>query len=505
MASVYEATDLRLDRMVAVKVMHPGLGDDDEFAARFVREARAAARISHPNVVAVYDQGNDDGVVFLAMEYIRGHTLRDVIRAEAPIARARALALFEPVLAALAAAHRDGLIHRDVKPENVLHRRRRPDQGRRLRAGQGGQRRHPAHRDRRRADRHRLLPGPRAGRRGPRRRPRRRVRRRRGALRAAHRRQAARGRVPDPGGLQARPRGRAAALGAGARRCRRTSTRWSPGPPPATAPCARPTPACCSTSCAGSSQALADGVGDDPELDCRPAPLPVAAVAASGRWRGVRLGRRRRAARRAPRSTPEPSFDDVEAPGADGAEIADARPGRGGRRLGRAVARVRGRSPADDRRPTTSRDGTGWLTRHRRPPSTGRRLPGATTSRPPRVETTAVAGDRACVAAAAWSPVGRTADAPPRSGDHRTAAARPASGRRASARRSRRGPILLVLALLLALLAGTGRWWFGWGRYTTTPGVVGLTESAAVEKLEAAGLEADTSERPTPRPSPRAT
>ena len=120
MASVYEATDIRLDRTVAVKVMHPGLGDDDEFAARFVREARAAARLSHPNVVAVYDQGDDDGTVFLAMELVDGHTLRDVIRKESPMPPARALALIEPVLSALAAAHRAGLIHRDVKPENVL-------------------------------------------------------------------------------------------------------------------------------------------------------------------------------------------------------------------------------------------------------------------------------------------------------------------------------------------------------------------------------------------------
>lgn len=120
MASVYEATDLRLDRTVAVKVMHPGLGDDNEFADRFVREARSAARLSHPNVVAVYDQGDDGGTVFLAMELISGHTLRDVIRKESPMQPARALALIEPVLSALAAAHRSGLIHRDVKPENVL-------------------------------------------------------------------------------------------------------------------------------------------------------------------------------------------------------------------------------------------------------------------------------------------------------------------------------------------------------------------------------------------------
>ncbi len=120
MASVYEATDIRLDRTVAVKVMHPGLGDDDDFAQRFVREARAAARLNHPHVVGVYDQGDDDGTVFLAMEYVPGHTLRDVIRKESPMSPLRALALLEPVVSALAAAHRAGLIHRDVKPENVL-------------------------------------------------------------------------------------------------------------------------------------------------------------------------------------------------------------------------------------------------------------------------------------------------------------------------------------------------------------------------------------------------
>ena len=120
MASVYEATDLRLDRACAVKVMHPGLGDDEEFAARFVREARSAARLDHPNVVAVFDQGADDDIVFLVMEHVAGHTLRDVIRKESPMAPSRALALVEPVLSALAHAHRAGLIHRDVKPENVL-------------------------------------------------------------------------------------------------------------------------------------------------------------------------------------------------------------------------------------------------------------------------------------------------------------------------------------------------------------------------------------------------
>ena len=120
MATVYEATDLRLDRVCALKVMHTGLGDDDEFAARFVREARSAAKLSHPHVVSVFDQGDDHGTLFLAMEYIPGHTLRDLMRKEAPMAPRKALALIEPVLSALAAAHQAGMIHRDVKPENVL-------------------------------------------------------------------------------------------------------------------------------------------------------------------------------------------------------------------------------------------------------------------------------------------------------------------------------------------------------------------------------------------------
>jgi serine/threonine-protein kinase len=120
MATVFRAHDLRLDRECAVKVMHADLGDDHDFAARFVREAHSAARLSHPNVVAVNDQGDDEGVPFLVMEHVPGRTLRDVIRDESPMAPERALALLEPVLAALAEAHRSGLIHRDVKPENVL-------------------------------------------------------------------------------------------------------------------------------------------------------------------------------------------------------------------------------------------------------------------------------------------------------------------------------------------------------------------------------------------------
>src|SRR3546814_2127376 len=81
--------------------MHPGMGDDGDFAAWFVREARHAARLSHPNVVGVFDQGEEYGTVYLAMEYVPGHNLRDVIRKEAPMDPRKALALLEPVLAAL--------------------------------------------------------------------------------------------------------------------------------------------------------------------------------------------------------------------------------------------------------------------------------------------------------------------------------------------------------------------------------------------------------------------
>lgn len=120
MATVYTARDTRLDRTVALKVMHRNLAEDDTFVSRFIREAQSAARLSHPNVVAVYDQGDDDGTVFLAMEHVAGRTLRDVLRERGRLRPREALEVLERVLSALAAAHRAGLVHRDVKPENVL-------------------------------------------------------------------------------------------------------------------------------------------------------------------------------------------------------------------------------------------------------------------------------------------------------------------------------------------------------------------------------------------------
>lgn len=124
MATVYRAVDRRLDRTVAVKIMHEGLGDDQAFATNFDREARSAALLTHPNIVSVFDQGNDSGRPFIVMELVEGSTLRRLVSREAPLAPLRALDLIDPVLAALAAAHDAGLIHRDVKPENVLISRR---------------------------------------------------------------------------------------------------------------------------------------------------------------------------------------------------------------------------------------------------------------------------------------------------------------------------------------------------------------------------------------------
>ncbi|HUR14137.1 MAG TPA: Stk1 family PASTA domain-containing Ser/Thr kinase [Mycobacteriales bacterium] len=122
MATVYVATDTRLDREVAVKVMHRALADDPDFVARFAREARAAARVQSPEVVLVHDQGTDreTGLAYLVMEHVRGVNLRQLLQERGALPPARAVAVIEPVLRALAAAHAAGLVHRDIKPENVL-------------------------------------------------------------------------------------------------------------------------------------------------------------------------------------------------------------------------------------------------------------------------------------------------------------------------------------------------------------------------------------------------
>jgi serine/threonine protein kinase/beta-lactam-binding protein with PASTA domain len=124
MSTVYAAVDERLDRLVAVKVMSSALSADPAFTDRFAREARAAARLTHLNAVSVYDQGSEiapDGHhVFLVMELVDGRTLRELLRERGRLSPAEAISIMEPVLSALSAAHRAGLVHRDVKPENIL-------------------------------------------------------------------------------------------------------------------------------------------------------------------------------------------------------------------------------------------------------------------------------------------------------------------------------------------------------------------------------------------------
>ncbi|MBK0419221.1 Stk1 family PASTA domain-containing Ser/Thr kinase [Leucobacter sp. CSA1] len=120
MAMVYLANDLRLERRVAVKVMHEHLADDENFTRRFDQEARSAARLGHPNVVNVFDQGHDAGRPYLVMEYLPGITLRELLKQQTRLTEEQALEVGEAVLAGLAAAHHAKIVHRDLKPENVL-------------------------------------------------------------------------------------------------------------------------------------------------------------------------------------------------------------------------------------------------------------------------------------------------------------------------------------------------------------------------------------------------
>jgi serine/threonine protein kinase len=123
MATVYVAIDTRLDRRVAVKIMHPHLASDEKFVNRFIREAKAAAALSHPNIVSVQDQGwNQSGIpaVFLVMELVEGQTLKDYLFERGSLSSSETIQYLMPVLSALNAAHKIGIVHRDLKPENIL-------------------------------------------------------------------------------------------------------------------------------------------------------------------------------------------------------------------------------------------------------------------------------------------------------------------------------------------------------------------------------------------------
>src|SRR5919206_5378517 len=120
MAEVYLARDLLLDRPVALKVLFPELSVDRSFVERFRREAQSAANLNHPNIVSVYDWGQEQGTYFIVMEYVDGRSLAEILRTEGPLHPQRAAEVASDIAAALGFAHRNGVIHRDVKPGNVL-------------------------------------------------------------------------------------------------------------------------------------------------------------------------------------------------------------------------------------------------------------------------------------------------------------------------------------------------------------------------------------------------
>src|ERR1700692_2422556 len=120
MADVYLAEDQLLGRQVAVKLLHHHFAEDQEFVERFRREASSAAGLSHPNIVAIFDRGEWNGTYYIAMEYVAGRTLKAIVREEGPLDPARAIDIVIQILRAARSAHKRGVIHRDLKPHNVI-------------------------------------------------------------------------------------------------------------------------------------------------------------------------------------------------------------------------------------------------------------------------------------------------------------------------------------------------------------------------------------------------
>ena len=121
MGAVYRGKHVLMDKTVAIKVLRPSLAVDDDVVRRFSREAKAASRISHPHAVTVTDFGEDEnGVVFLVMEYLSGRTLKEVIKSEGPMKLDRAVEITRQVSGALDAAHQQGVVHRDLKSDNIM-------------------------------------------------------------------------------------------------------------------------------------------------------------------------------------------------------------------------------------------------------------------------------------------------------------------------------------------------------------------------------------------------
>src|SRR5918997_2962881 len=121
MGAVYRSTHILMDKTVAIKVLHPALAADDKIVARFSREARAASRISHPHALNVTDFGeSENGIVFLIMEYLRGQTLKEVVQSDAPMPIQRVVEIVRQVSGALEAAHAEGVVHRDLKSDNIM-------------------------------------------------------------------------------------------------------------------------------------------------------------------------------------------------------------------------------------------------------------------------------------------------------------------------------------------------------------------------------------------------